>query len=138
MEGYRVGNANRFHGVVSNWPEGATVRVKVRRKADEKELKVFLGDPAKILERKRALEATELGFAPGPGTKVGAVQPGGPAAKAGLKEGDVLTRVDGRRVGSWTEFRALLRPNAELQLTVTREGKDVELTLKVPRPRSDE
>ena len=66
------------------------------------------------------------------------MQPGGPAAKAGLKEGDVLTRVDGRRVGSWTEFRALLRPNAELQLTVTREGKDVELTLKVPRPRSDE
>src|SRR5204863_156462 len=82
-------------------------------KVEEKELKVFLGDPAKILERKRALEATELGFAPGPGTKVGAVQPGGPAAKAGLKEGDVLTRVDGRRVGSWTEFRALLRPNAE-------------------------
>ena len=24
VEGYRVSNANRFHGVVSNWPEGAT------------------------------------------------------------------------------------------------------------------
>jgi len=124
--------------VVSNWPEGVSIRVKVRRKAEEKELKVFLGDPAKILERKRAMEATELGFAQGPGLQLGAIQPGGPAAKAGLKAGDVLTHVDGRRVGSWTEFRALLRPNAELLLTVTRDGKDVELTLKVPRPKTDE
>lgn len=137
-EGYRIGNANRFHGVVSNWPEGATIKVKVRRKAEEKELTVFLGDPAKILERKRALEATELGFVQGPAMRVGVIQPGSPAAKAGLKAGDLLTRVDGRRVGSWPEFRALLRPNAELLLTVTREGKDVELTIKVPRPKSDE
>jgi putative serine protease PepD len=70
--------------------------------------------------------------------RVGAIQPGGAGAKAGLMAGDVLTRVEGRRVGSWTEFRALLRPNAELGLTVTREGKEVELTIKVPRPKSDE
>ena len=137
-EGYRIGNANRFHGVVSNWPEGSTIRVKVRRKAEEKELKVFLGDPAKILERKRALEATELGFVQGPGMKVGVVQPGSAGAKAGLKAGDVLQRVEGRRVGSWPEFRALLRPNAELTLTVLRDGKEVELSLRVPRPKSDE
>jgi S1-C subfamily serine protease len=138
VEGYRIYNANRFHGVVSNWPEGASVRLKVRRKAEEKELKVLLGDPTKTLERKRALEATDLGFVQGPGMRVGAIQPGGAAAKAGLEAGDVLTRVEGRRVGSWTEFRALLRPNAELTLTVTREGKDVELKIKVPRPKSDE
>jgi S1-C subfamily serine protease len=138
VEGYRIGNANRFHGVVSNWPEGATLRVKVRRKAEEKELKVFLGDPAKILERKRALEAIELGFAQRLGMKIGEVWPGSAGEKAGLKAGDVVTRVDGRRVGSWTEFRALLRPNAELALTVTRDGKDIELTLKVPRPKTDE
>jgi S1-C subfamily serine protease len=124
--------------VVSNWPEGATVRVKVRRKAEEKELKVFLGDPAKILERKRAMEAIELGFVQGPGLRVGVIQPGSAAAKAGLKAGDVLTRVDGHRVGSWTEFRALLRPNAELALTVLRDGKEVELSLKVARPKTDE
>ena len=63
---------------------------------------------------------------------------GSAGAKAGLKAGDVLTRVDGRRVGSWPEFRALLRPNADLTLTVTRDGKDVELTLHVSRPKSDE
>lgn len=137
-EGYRIGNANRFHGVVSNWPEGATIKVKVRRKAEEKELRVFLGDPAKILERKRAMEATELGFTQGAGMKVGPVKPGSPADKAGLKAGDVLTHADGHRVGSWTEFRALLRPNSELELKVQRDGREVELTLKVPRPRTDE
>ncbi len=138
IEGYRVYNANRFHGVVSNWPEGATVRVKVRRKAEEKELRVYLGDPAKIKERKRAAEATDLGFVEGGGMKVGLVQPGGAGAKAGMKAGDVLTKVEGRRVGSWTEFRALLRPGAELHLTVVRDGQEVELNLRVPRPKTDE
>jgi S1-C subfamily serine protease len=137
-EGYRISNANRFHGVVSNWPEGASIRVKVRRKAEEKELRVFLGDPTKIQERKRAAEATDLGFAPGPGLQVGPVQSGGAAAKAGLRHGDQLSRVDDRKVGSWNEFRALLRPGAEMKLTILRDGKEVELTLKVPRPKTDE
>lgn len=137
-EGYRISNANRFHGVISNWPEGASIKVKVRRKAEEKELKVFLGDPAKILERKRAAEATDLGFVQGPGLQAGPVQPGSAAANAGLKAGDVLLRVDGKKVGSWTEFRALLHPNAELALTILRDGKEVELSLKVPRPKTDE
>jgi S1-C subfamily serine protease len=138
VEGYRISNANRFHGVVSNWPEGSLVRLKVRRKAEEKELKVFLGDPAKILERKRAMDATDLGFTANAKMVVGPVAPGSAGAKAGLRPGDVLTRVDERRVGSWTEFRALLRPGAEMTLSVTRDGKDLELPLKVPRPRSDE
>lgn len=138
VEGYRIGNANRFHGVVSNWPEGATVRVKVRRKAEEKELKVFLGDPAKILERKRAMDATDLGFTVNAKMVVGPVAPGSAGAKAGLKPGDVLQRVDGRRVGSWTEFRTFLRPGAEMQLTVMRDDKELELPLKVPRPKADE
>ena len=138
VEGYRISNANRFHGVVSNWPEGATVRVKVRRKAEEKELKVFLGDPAKILERKRAMDALDLGFTANATMVVGPVAPGSAGAKAGLKPGDVLARVDDRRVGSWTEFRALLRPGAEMTLTVTRDGQDLELQIKVPRPRTDE
>jgi serine protease Do len=139
IEGYRVGNANRFHGVVSNWPEGATIRVKVRRKAEEKEIKVFLGDPAKILERKRAIEAmTDLGFTANAKMVVGPVAPGSAGAKAGLKPGDVLKSVEDRRVGSWTEFRSLLRPGAELTLTIVREGKEVEVQLKVPRPKTDE
>ncbi|HLY08088.1 MAG TPA: trypsin-like peptidase domain-containing protein [Planctomycetota bacterium] len=138
VEGYRISNANRFHGVVSNWPEGATVRVKVRRKAEEKELKVFLGDPAKILERKRAMDALDLGFTVNANMVVGPVAAGSAGAKAGLKPGDVLARVDEHRVGSWTEVRALLRPGAEMTLTVSRDGTDLELPLKVPRPKSDE
>ncbi|HZE99829.1 MAG TPA: trypsin-like peptidase domain-containing protein [Planctomycetota bacterium] len=137
-EGYRISNANRFHGVISNWPEGATIRVKVRRKAEEKELKVFLGDPAKILERKRAMDATDLGFTTNAKMLVGAVAPGSAGDKAGLQPGDLLTHVEERRVGSWTEFRSLLRPGAEFHVTVTRGGKDVELMLKVPRPKTDE
>lgn len=138
VEGYRISNANRFHGVVSNWPEGNTVRVKVRRRADEKELKVFLGDPVKILERKRAAEAIELGFVQGPGLRVGEVIPGSPAEKAGLKIGDVIEKIDGHKVGSWTQFRALLHPNTALVLTVLREGASKDLNVEVPRPKDHE
>ena len=43
-----------------------------------------------------------------------------------------------RRVGSWTEFRSLLLPGTEFTLTVIRDEAEVELTLKVPRPKTDE
>jgi serine protease Do len=38
IEGYPIGNLNRFHGVVGNWPQGETIRVTVRRKLEKMEL----------------------------------------------------------------------------------------------------
>jgi serine protease DegQ len=81
---------------------------------------------------------TDLGFTANAKMVVGPVAPGSAGAKAGLKPGDVLKSVEDRRVGSWTEFRSLLRPGAELTLTIVREGKEMEVQLKVPRPKTDE
>ncbi|MFD8417030.1 S1C family serine protease [Streptomyces sp. NPDC059650] len=61
-----------------------------------------------------------------------AVTPGGPAARAGVKAGDVITKVDGRRVHGGDELiikvRAL-RPGAPLRLTVLRDGRELTLSL---------
>ena len=60
------------------------------------------------------------------GALVSDVERNGPADRAGLKRGDVITSVNGTKVDDSNELRnriALLGPNAKVQLTVVREGK---------------
>lgn len=60
------------------------------------------------------------------------VTPGGPSAKAGVRPGDVITKVDGQRVHSGEELIVKIRshrPGDRLELTLTRAGKERSLTL---------
>jgi len=54
-----------------------------------------------------------------------------PAERAGLKAGDVITRVDGTNVGSTREITSQLRtarPNRTVTLTVVRDKREMSLT----------
>jgi S1-C subfamily serine protease len=69
-------------------------------------------------------------------TQTGAqpIQPGSPAAKAGLQAGDIITAVDGTHVASVNEFVATIAnyaPGDTVTLTVNRGGqtKSIKLTL---------
>ncbi|MGW5423844.1 S1C family serine protease [Streptomyces sp. NPDC003943] len=60
------------------------------------------------------------------------VTPGGPADKAGIRPGDVITKVDGQRVHSGEELIVKIRshrPGDTLRLTLTRDGKEQTKTL---------
>ncbi|MEV0692638.1 trypsin-like peptidase domain-containing protein [Streptomyces sp. NPDC050388] len=60
------------------------------------------------------------------------VSTGGPGAKAGIKAGDVITKVDGRRVHSGEELIVKTRahrPGDRLELTLERDGEEREVSL---------
>ncbi|MFD4031720.1 trypsin-like peptidase domain-containing protein [Streptomyces sp. NPDC058637] len=76
----------------------------------------------------------------GDGAKVGgkgadggsAVTADGPADKAGIEAGDIITEVDGRRVHSGEELIVKIRahrPGDRLELGLTRDGKELSVTL---------
>ncbi len=86
--------------------------------------------------------AKALGAPSSQGALVNSVIPDQPGAKAGLKQDDVITQVDGRSVASADQLRrtiALRSPGSTVDLTVYRAGKsrDVRVSLTT-RPEEEE
>lgn len=69
------------------------------------------------------------------GLRVDAVTPGGPADKAGVRDGDVLTAIDGRKLAGEDGGDALhdLKIGQGVKLTVLHDGKSREFALKAER-----
>src|SRR5437899_4167881 len=60
------------------------------------------------------------------GALVGEVEPNAPAAKAGIKTGDVITAVDGKKVNDPRELRLLIgtmAPGTKAHMEINREGQ---------------
>jgi len=77
-------------------------------------------------------DASQRLRARGPGVWVQSLEPGGPAARAGLRVGDVVVEVDGRRVTSAEDFRALVSQLADgkkLTLRLERRGQSRSVVL---------
>jgi 2-alkenal reductase len=61
-----------------------------------------------------------------------AIIPGGPAEQAGLKSGDIVTAIDGRRIDSsqsLDDILSLYKPGDKLQLSVLRDGATIQIEL---------
>ena len=71
--------------------------------------------------------ARSLGLSEVRGALVNAVQAGGPAEKAGVHRGDVITAVNGAAIKDSNDLRndvAQLPPGSAVKLTVVRDGKE--------------
>ncbi len=82
---------------------------------------------------KHAYLGVQLGDAAG-GAQVGGVTAGGPAADAGLRAGDVVTAIQGKKVASSDALVAAINdhaPGDEVTLSVRRDGDSRELQVKL-------
>ncbi len=63
-------------------------------------------------------------------TDVGNIVPGSAAEQAGLKPGDVVTRIDNRKVSRFEDIQQIVRmsPRIPLRLTVQRDGQELTMT----------
>jgi serine protease Do len=76
--------------------------------------------------------ADSLGLKKAEGALVAEPQPNGPAAKAGIESGDVITAVNGESVKDARELARTIggfAPGAEVKLTVLHKGKDETINL---------
>jgi serine protease Do len=68
------------------------------------------------------------------GSLIGGVTPGGPAAEAGIKSGDVIIKFDGKDIENSTQLRTLVaqaRPGSKVMVTLIRDGKEREVEVKI-------
>jgi len=73
------------------------------------------------------------------GVKVVSVSPGGPAAEAGVKSGDVVTAMDGKPLASGRDLIAGMRavePGQTVNLELRRDGKALKVAV-VAKPREE-
>lgn len=78
--------------------------------------------------------AESLGAGQARGALVSAVEPGSPGDQAGLKQGDVITAIDGRQVSDANVLRnqvASARPGTSVTLSVLRDGRTESLEARL-------
>lgn len=71
--------------------------------------------------------ATVLGGIPIPGCLAGS-----PAARAGIRYGDVLLSIDGRPTPSWTDFLEARRLSNRVTVRVFRQGAEFDIVMELP------
>jgi serine protease Do len=86
--------------------------------------------------------AAALGIPKNQGELIAGVTPGGPAAKAGLRPGDVVTKINGQAVTPDQTLSYLVsnvKPGTAARFDVLRDGKPLALTATaVSRPNEDQ
>jgi serine protease Do len=78
--------------------------------------------------------ASSLGLSDVRGALVNQVEPGSPAERAGLKQGDVITEVQGRRVSDGNELRnaiSNIAPGTSVPITIVRDGRSSNVSARL-------
>jgi Do/DeqQ family serine protease len=89
--------------------------------------KVRRGQLGIIVQKVTSELAASLGMQEARGVIISQVQPGSAAERAGLKQGDVITALNGTAVNDPNPFRnqiASTQPGTEVMLTVMRQGRE--------------
>ena len=152
FDGHEIGDWKDLPRVVASTPVKKPVKVEVVRKGKTKRLKVEVGvmDEPKLVHAKAEEPgpqifglrvqnltpelADQLGLGEDGGVVVTDVEPGSPAAEAGLRRSDVIVEVDRKEIASVSDLREQLEDADESVLMLIRRG---DATVFVPVKRKD-
>jgi len=84
--------------------------------------------------------ASSLGLSDVRGALVNQVEPGSPAERAGVKQGDVITEVAGRQVSDGNELRNAISnttPGTSVALKIVRDGRPSEVSAKLDELKAE-
>src|SRR6266700_1229442 len=85
--------------------------------------------------------ADAFGLTKASGALVNSVEKGGPADKAGIEQGDIIVKVDGRMVSSSAELPRIItaiKPGTRIVLQVWRKGANKDVNVTVAELKEDE
>jgi serine protease Do len=85
--------------------------------------------------------ADAFGLAKASGALVNSVEKGGPADKAGIEQGDIIVKVDGRNVSSSAELPRIItavKPGTRIVLQVWHKGAIKDINVTVAELKEDE
>jgi len=132
LDGQAVSDSNALRNQVSRLQPGTTASLRLFRSGQERQVSVQLAELPRTAKDDEgsapAARSSEgrlgLSVIPGDsGVQVTSVDPSGPAADAGIREGDVLEEVNGVPVHSSSELRAALgRSQGKPALVLVRRG----------------
>ena len=142
LNGQPVKDSNVLRNEVAQLQPGTAAKLTLRRDGSEREITVTLGQLAApragttgverggesnaqfglSLEPLTTERARELGVRATSGVVVTAVEPGGRAARAGLRGGDVIEQVDRKNVASVDTLREALRQGTRPALLLVHRG----------------
>jgi S1-C subfamily serine protease len=149
VEGREVKSFADLQSALANHKPGDSVAVKVMRDGKEETVNVTLGEAPEAFGRPVARSQSYLGvhaqaltadrkdhlkLTVDKGALVSEVLPNSPAAKAGLQENDVITRVGDTEVATPEELRAAIQkahPDQEVTLKVIRGKQEMELKARL-------
>ncbi len=116
------------------------ITLTIRHDGRERQVNLELGD-ARNFEKPDQL-ADNLGlsrYSPVIEPVIGEIEPDGAAAKAGLRPGDRLVSLDGKKIDDWSVWVEAIRkqPNRPLNVVIERAGEPHQLML-IPQARETE
>jgi photosystem II stability/assembly factor-like uncharacterized protein len=154
----KIDNYDTFIAYLATRKPGDVVKVTVRRGKKEQVIEVKLVPKETVKEDEKGAKEPEpkkkgpapkggnppvlgIQIAPSPdGIEVEAVTPDGPAAKAGIEKGDIITAVAGKKVADQASLRVVLatfKAGDKVKVTVVNEkakkAREVEVTLGAPQ-----
>lgn len=134
-----------FRSLILSKEPGDEIKFSLTRNGTKQELTAKLGGTSKPLKLGGAriiIGIRSVDRDDGVGINIDSVTPNGPAAKAGIKAGDVLLKIDGNPINMQNRLADIMAEHAAgdvIKLLVNRNGREVEfkVTLAEEEQRAD-